>query len=36
MVNGAGLAMATLDIIQHEGERRRTFSTSAAERPWRR
>ena len=30
MVNGAGLAMATMDIIKLYGGRRRTFSTSAA------
>ena len=30
MVNGAGLAMATMDIIKLYGRRRRTSSTSAA------
>ncbi len=32
MVNGAGLAMATMDIIKLYGEERRTSSTSAAAR----
>jgi succinyl-CoA synthetase beta subunit len=32
MVNGAGLAMATMDIISHYGAARPTFSTSAAAR----
>ena len=36
MVNGAGLAMATMDIIKLYGESRRTSSTSAAARPRRR
>ena len=30
MVNGAGLAMATMDIIQYAGGSRRIFSMSAA------
>ena len=30
MVNGAGLAMATMDIIQYAGGARPTFSTWAA------
>ena len=33
MVNGAGLAMATMDIIKLYGRRPRTSSTSAARRP---
>ena len=33
MVNGAGLAMATMDIIKLYGESRRTSSTSAAAPP---
>ncbi len=33
MVNGAGLAMATMDIIQHYGGSPPTFSMSAVERP---
>jgi succinyl-CoA synthetase beta subunit len=32
MVNGAGLAMATMDIIQYAGDRRRTSSMWAAAR----
>jgi succinyl-CoA synthetase beta subunit len=33
MVNGAGLAMATMDIIKLYGRSRPTSSTSAAARP---
>jgi succinyl-CoA synthetase beta subunit len=36
MVNGAGLAMATMDIIKLHGASRPTSSTSAAARPRRR
>jgi len=36
MVNGAGLAMATMDIIKLTVRRRQTSSTSAAARPRRR
>ncbi len=33
LVNGAGLAMATMDMIKLYGGSRRTFSMSAAARP---
>ena len=36
LVNGAGLAMATMDIIKLTAASRRTSSTSAAARPRRR